>query len=295
MRDARFVVVDGVNTRYYEAGPADAEAVVLIHGGGFGQYSNAYDWSCTFDALLSDFHVYAPDKLGMGHTDNPADDAGYTMGSTIAHVVRFLEVVGIQQAVLVGHSRGGLPAARIAVDRPDLVKGLVIVDSQTLAPEHPSTPRDFYTRLAADAPAVPDAEYVQREIVANSYSTEHVTSDLIEERLGVALLPKVQVAKSKMVDLLATQFLPDARAWKYETLERIRETGLTIPVLVAWGLNDPSAPVVLAYRLFEHLSFGAPRSELHLFNRSGHYPHRERAREFERVLNGFLHELALQP
>jgi len=291
MRDPRFVDVDGVQTRFYEGGSTAAHPVVLIHGGGFGQYSNAYDWSCTFDALQGNFHVYAPDKLGMGHTDNPAAAPHYTMGSTIAHLVRFLDVVGVQNAVLIGHSRGGLPAARIAIDRPDLARALVIVDSQTLAPEHPSTPRDFYTRLAANAPSVPDAEYVQRELVANSFSTEHITADLVEERLAVALMPKVQHAKSLMGDLLATQFLPDVRRWKYETLDSLRDEGLSIPVLVTWGVNDPSAPVVLAYRLFERLSLSAPRSELHLFNQAGHYPHRERAIEFERVVGGFLRDL----
>lgn len=286
MKDPHFVDVDGIRTRYYGSGTGDC--VVLIHGGGFGQYSNAYDWSCTFDALSAGFHVLAPDKLGMGHTDNPRDDAGYTMGDTITHLHRFLQVLGVERAVLVGHSRGGLPAARIAAERPDLIRALVIVDSQTLAPEHPSTPRDFYTRLSENAPAVPDAEYVERELVANSCSRQHITADLVQERLSVALLPKVQLAKRKMASLLASQFLPDIRARKYETLEMIRSRGLQMPTLVTWGVNDPSAPVVLAYRLFEQLSIGVPNGELHLFNGAGHYPHRERPREFERVLVGFL-------
>src|SRR2546430_12619375 len=76
MNNARFVTLNGVRTRYFEAGTGDD--LVLIHGGKFGTFYSAYHWSLNFHELSKHFHVYAFDKLGMGDTDNPKSDADYT-------------------------------------------------------------------------------------------------------------------------------------------------------------------------------------------------------------------------
>ena len=83
MGEAKFVDVDGIRTRYFEAG--SGEILVLVHGGGFGQTAGAEGWSSIFGGLAQHFHVYAFDKLGMGETDLPKSDADYTMAATIRH------------------------------------------------------------------------------------------------------------------------------------------------------------------------------------------------------------------
>jgi 2-hydroxy-6-oxonona-2,4-dienedioate hydrolase len=132
MQNPKFVTLGGVRTRYFEAGTG--EDLVLIHGGKFGTFYSAYHWSLNFDELSKHFHVYAFDKLGMGDTDNPKSDADYTMVAVIEHARAFVQTLGIKNATLAGHSRGALPAARIAVDHPELVKALIIFDSSTLPP-----------------------------------------------------------------------------------------------------------------------------------------------------------------
>ena len=160
MQDPRFVKVGGISTRYFEAGTGPP--LVLVHGGQMGSTYNAYHWSLNFDDLAQRFHVYALDKLGQGFTDNPGADADYTMAAAIQHVHDFLRALSIEDAVLVGHSRGALPAIRVAVEDPRRVSVLVILDSNTLPPDDPSTPTDFYQRLDAEPPAS-DEEYVRRE------------------------------------------------------------------------------------------------------------------------------------
>jgi pimeloyl-ACP methyl ester carboxylesterase len=138
------------------------------------------------------------------------------MGSVIEHTRGFLRTLEITGATLIGHSRGALPIARIAVEAPQLVKALVIFDSNTLPPDDPSTPLDFYSKLEANPPPVPDEEYVTREPKANSYLHAHITSDFVDEMVKIARLPKVMEARVNRNKLLDSLFLPDIRKWTYQ-------------------------------------------------------------------------------
>jgi len=260
---------------------------VLVSGGSFGSYYNAYHWSLNFDDLCFHFHVYALDKLGQGFTDNPKSEADYTMTAVIDHVYGFLRAVGIKRATLVGHSRGALPVARIAVDHPELVKTLIIFGSSTLPAEDPATPVDFYKKLDANPPPTPNREFVRREPEANSYSKTHITEDFVDAMLEIALLLKHQEARKKMERLSDELFLPDVRKKKYETLELIREGRLKAPTLIIWGFNDPSAPVKLGFDLFQLISSVVDRTQFHIFNHAGHYVFREHANEVNRLVSNF--------
>src|SRR5262249_28668799 len=154
------------------------------------------------------FHVYAFDKLGMGDTDNPKSDADYTMAAVIEHAWAFVRTLGIRNATLAGHSRGALPAARIAVYHPDPIKAHDIFDSNTLPAEDPSMSYDFYTKLEVGAPSIPDRDFILREPIANSYSQTHITEDFIKEMLRIGKLPRTLEARKKMEHFLEAVFLP---------------------------------------------------------------------------------------
>src|SRR5688572_30378156 len=79
-----FVDVGGYRTRTYEDGVGDP--LVLIHGGRFGNTYSLDAWSLNLPGLAGNFHVYAPDKLGSGHTDNPKTDDDYTFEAIFQHI-----------------------------------------------------------------------------------------------------------------------------------------------------------------------------------------------------------------
>ena len=79
----RFIDLDGVRTRYYEDGAGDP--LVLFYGGSFGTLASLGGWSLILPVLVQHFHVYAMDKLGQGHTDNPKSDADYTFEALFRH------------------------------------------------------------------------------------------------------------------------------------------------------------------------------------------------------------------
>jgi pimeloyl-ACP methyl ester carboxylesterase len=290
--DPKFIKVNGIKTRYFEAGRG--EPLVLVHGGGFGSLSySANVWSLNFHALAQNFHIYAFDKLGQGCTDNPPSNSAYTMSSVIAHAYGFLRELGINNANLLGHPRGALPITRIAIEHPDVVHSLIIVDSNTLAPDHPSTPRNFYLNLEPENHDRLTREAVSREPLANSYLKDHITGDYLDALLEIAGLPKSIEAKKKHNPAnrqinLRRQFEEDLSRLKKETLEAIKAGHLRTPVLIIWGNNDPSAPVELAMSLFQILTQSDTDAQLHVFNRAGHYVFREQAEAFNNLITASI-------
>ena len=306
MGKVKFVDVDGVRTSYFEGG--SGEAMVLVHGGSFGSTSSSNAWRPIFDHLAEHFHVYVIDKLGQGYTDNPLDDADYTMDAVTRHIHRFMETLGLQKVHLVGHSRGALPVARIAADYPEMIENLILFNSGTLARDA-STPRPPAPPGAARPPAAepspPTKESIRRSLLANpnSYHKEYVTDGYVEAELRVALLPKRKEAQERMT-WLTSQWVkqnpekmkenPRLRnGWWYdqmkrETFERIQAGRLKSPTLIIWGFNDSSAPAILGINLYNKIASVLARAELHFFNQSGHSVFQEYPRETADLMVSFI-------
>ncbi len=285
--DEKFVNVDGIRTRYFEKG--SGENLVLIHGGVFGSNDAAdcsLDWGLNFDALARWFHVYALDKLGQGLTDNPPSDDAYTMAATVDHAIGFVEALKLGGVHVVGHSRGAYVAARMTLERPDLVRSCIPVDTNTLAPGMGRNHIVF-----ADAPEPRLTRESQRWVIERySHSGAHITEDWLDSMTGIAQLPKYQETVDRMVTrgLRKSLFLTKHSLQKEETLGWIRDRGLQRPTLLVWGYNDPTATLAQGLRLFELLTMRERRSQMHIINRAGHFSYREHPCEFNEVLRGFI-------
>jgi 2-hydroxy-6-oxonona-2,4-dienedioate hydrolase len=299
MGGPKFVEVDGIRTRYFEAG--SGEPIVLVHGGHYGLAGGAVGFMPVFPLLAEHFHVYAVDKLGMGLTDNPKEDSGYSMQATTQHIYRFMQVLGLENVHLAGHSRGGLPVVRIAMDHPELIQTLTIFDSNTLAP---GDPKPSAPNLRPLGPP-PTKESIREDFMSrrNTYHKEYVTDEFVEAHLEVALNPKIRQAAERL-DMLRKRFIehnPDkvnARPalannsgtgwWLYEvkdsTLEMLDAGQLKTPTLVIWGYNDPSATHEMAADLFRVISRSVDQAQLHFFNRCGHAPYNEYPQEVTDLL-----------
>src|SRR5262249_49684616 len=189
--------VEGAGPRCYEDGAG--EPLVLLCGGQFASVYSLDCWSLAVPLLARHFHVYALDKLGQGQTGNPAGD-DYTFAALLKHTARFLQTLGIRDAHLAGHSRGGLLIARLAQEYPELVKSLVIVDSGTLAPAGPEQPPEtFYDDVRRRTlPGPPSLESVRAEPDAQAFSRRHVTDDFVGRLLANMQRPESQAAVERM-------------------------------------------------------------------------------------------------
>ena len=300
---AKSVDVDGIKTSYFEGG--SGEAMVLVHGGGFGSTTSANRWDPIFDHLAAHFHVYALDKLGQGYTDNPLSDGDYTMEAVTRHIHRFMETLGIQKVHLAGHSRGALPAARIAVDHPEMIQTLILFDSNTLAPDDPNAPRrraPAATQRPAPPP-VPTKDSIRQFWSSLSHRQEFITDEFVEAEFQISQLPKFREATEKMASLAAewAKRNPEkiqenpriAGRWWYDEMKRetfvsLKAGRFTKPTLIIWGFNDPGASYTLGITLYEIFSAVVDRTELHFFNQCMHYGFLEYPREVSDVMVTFI-------
>ena len=106
------------------SGEANGEVVVLLHGKNF---SGAY-WETTIAPLRErGYRVLVPDQIGFGKSSKPRDHQ-YTLHALAEYTAGLMEARGVARAHVVGHSMGGLLAARFALSHPSRVQTLTMVN-----------------------------------------------------------------------------------------------------------------------------------------------------------------------
>ena len=102
-------------------GAVNGHTVLLMHGNNFG----GFYFAAVIEALTSaGFRVVVPDQIGYGHSSKPV--APYNLNSQARNTYLILQAEKIERVMVVGHSMGGMLAARFATQYPKAVERLVI-------------------------------------------------------------------------------------------------------------------------------------------------------------------------
>lgn len=116
---------DGVQLSVQMAG--EGPALVLIHG----YPENGMCWLNIAPELARHFRVIIPDLRGYGQSDSPADDAAHTTYSKrqmARDIVVIMDHLNIPRAMVLGHDRGARVTYRLALDHPNRVSRIGIVE-----------------------------------------------------------------------------------------------------------------------------------------------------------------------
>jgi haloalkane dehalogenase len=122
-------VGDGLRMHYVDEGPPDADPVLLLHG--------EPSWSYLYRKMIpviaaAGFRAIAPDLIGFGRSDKPAERSDYSYQAHVEWVHALTGVLGLRRATMFGQDWGGLIGLRVVAEDPDLFDR--VVASNTFLP-----------------------------------------------------------------------------------------------------------------------------------------------------------------
>jgi pimeloyl-ACP methyl ester carboxylesterase len=265
--------------------------VVFVHGLGSSGYM---EWRLNLEEMASGHRVFAPDLPGYGRTDKPR--ARYAIPYFARFIRRYMDHRGLRSAALVGASLGGRVAIEVALERPALVRKLILIN--TLGLGRPkvraaqmvyglvSLPRvgEAAMRFARGVLRRASPETVRRFAGRYSGVSTDLTRAMDDEYLEDL---REMYAEEGFQDayLSTVRSLVNPRALlggHHDVSKRLNE--LKIPVQLIWGADDPLFPVAHAERAQSLIE----SCELAVIEGAGHTPQSERPEEFNRVLHDFL-------
>ena len=253
----QFAEVNGFSIRYAHKGASDGVPVLFIHGFG-GDLDN---WLFNIDALGEKSPVIALDL--PGHGQSTARLPGASIEALADFVARFMDVIGVGQAHLVGHSLGGAIAAQMALDHPRRVASLALIGSAGLGPEVNAGYAEGFVAATSRRELKP----VLEQLFANP---ELVSRQMVDDVLKYKRLDGV----GELLGALNRGVFGGGRQAEQPGL-RLRETGK--PVLVIWGKQDRIIPA-------RHAGNAPPGATVEIFDGAGHMVQMERANEVNRLL-----------
>lgn len=267
-----FISVDGMDVHYRDEGNrADSVPIVLMHGTGASLH--------TFDAWSQEVkntnRVIRLDLPAYGLT-GPFPDRNYSLAHYTAFLRGFLTALHIKQCVLGGNSLGGQIAWNYAVEHPEQVKKLILVDAAGFPLRSTNVPVAF--KMARTAFLKNIFTYITPRFVVKSsvenvfFDKNKVTDALVDRYFELSLRAGNRQA---FVDRLNA--LPDTSS--YHKIKSILQ-----PTLILWGANDLLIPVENAYKFHEFL----PNDTLIIIDKSGHVPMEESPQESLKAVTDFL-------
>ncbi|HTW88342.1 MAG TPA: alpha/beta fold hydrolase [Candidatus Binataceae bacterium] len=266
----RSIRTGDILTNYHDQGTG--LPVVLLHGSGPGVSALA-NWRGVIPELAKQFRVIAPDLLGFGYTERPAN-VRYDMDTWVKHAIGFLDALKLDKVGLVGNSFGGGLSLHLATRYPDRFIRLVLMGSAGVRFE--LTPG-----LDEAWGYTPSIENMRRLLDLFAFNRELATDELAELRYKAGTRPGIQEAYAAMFPA------PRQRWIDVMAVDEAKLRALPHEVLIIHGREDRIIPLSSSYRMFELIS----RAQLHVFGRCGHWTQIEHAARFNRLVAGFFAEV----
>jgi non-heme chloroperoxidase len=257
----------GVTLQYVEQGNPDGVPVVFLHG-----YTDSWrSFQLALPYLPESLHVFALSQRGHGDASRPP--VGYRFPDFAADLMAFMHAVGIESAVIAGHSMGASVAQRFAIDYPARVRGLVLMSAFAGYGGNPIVEEFWETGVSTLRDPI-DPDFVrefQESTLANPIPANYFET-IVEESLKVP----TDVWREAFQGFVEDEF-PD-------------ELGkINAPTLLLWGDQDAFAP----FDDQKVMTKAIPDARLVVYRNTGHALHWEEPMRFAADLEAFVTGLDL--
>ena len=250
-----------------QAGPASGgPPLVFLHGLG-GSHAT---WLNLLSAIADRYRVIALDLPGHGQSDKPDPaESDYSVAGMATLVAEAIASTTKDPVMLVGHSLGGAVAIKIALERPELVSGLVLIDSAGLGNEISG---DLLDRVEAEP-----SEDEARKLLELFYQD----GSLVRDR-GVTEMYEARTAPGANAALRAAAEASFTRKGQRIGL-RPQLRKIAVPTLVIWGEHDQVIPASHANGILRTI----PGVWIEIIEGVGHVPQIEAVEAVEQLLVQF--------
>lgn len=276
--DSQFIELNDITVHYKTYGQGET-TFILLHG--FG--ASLFSWHEVTEPLSKFGTVVAYDRPAFGLTKRPLEWEGenpYGPQAQVELVIGLMDELNINKAILVGNSAGGTVSMQVALQYPDRVEALILVDAAVYAgggapswvrPILKTPQMDHLGPLVARQLEAQGIEFIKTAW----HDPSKITPDIFEGYQKPLQAENWDKALWQLT--LASQ--------ESGLVERLDE--ITMPTLVITGDDDRIVPTEQSLRLAKEL----PNAKLKVIAQSGHLPHEEKPIEFMQAVIEFLSTL----
>lgn len=264
-------VGSGLRMHYVDEGPANTSPVLMLHG----EPSWSYLYRHMIPLIAAAGHrVLAPDLVGFGKSDKPASVDDYSYERHLAWLTHWLEAVDLQDITLVCQNWGSLLGLRLAADRPDRFRQ-IIVGNGMLPTGEQRAPAAFraWKAFATYSPWFPISRIVQlgteRTLKQHERAAYDAPFSSSEHKAGARAFPRLVPVNPEDPAGHANR-----AAWK--VLEKWRK-----PFITCFSTGDPITRG--ADRYLQRRIPGA-LGQPHMTLRGGHFLQEDSPDDFARVI-----------
>ena len=272
--EPRYLDQDGLRIHYVDEGAG--EPLLLLHG----EPSWAFLYRKLIPPLASVARVVAPDYFGFGRSDKPTRMEDYSYDFHYGSIERLADELDLREATVVVQDWGGPIGLRLAVERPDRVGRLVILNTGIGAGRAPSEEwlrfREFMRRVGTDL--------IPGQLVRISCVNE-LPDDVVEAYNAPFPTPESKAGVLAFPELVPAEPGHPSAAKMLEVRAGLK--GWEKPALVLFSDSDPIFPPAAAERMAARIPGAGPAE---IVAGAGHFLQEEKGEEIAERIVRFLGE-----
>jgi len=265
--------------KYWHIGKGDRPTLVFLHGFGDskeGFFHAAWNLKKNYDLIILDLPGFGESERNISHC--------HTLSQYSQWLHDFFDHIGIKQFYLAGNSLGGGISAQFAIDFPEMVEKLILIDAAGVVP---FKSKSLYDEFLAgvnlfDMKTPQDFDYFMSRV----FHYRPFIPLPVKQYLCLQFIKNSRWHSKLIIELLThgQKEFDHANKNKHDYSTNHLMEKIKVPTLIMWGDQDTFFPVEVAHIMHQLIN----NSALHIFKDVGHSPQLEVPAKFAKTMHDFL-------